>query len=74
MNMQQQNIAATSAIANSLDQHDLWEQELDLIGAAASNEQLQTMLDRAPDPMSATAQLLMGYLAGQMVPSPMMAA
>lgn len=73
MNMQQQNFAAAS-IDNSLDQHDLWEQELDLIGAAASNDQLQEMLNRAPDPMSATAQLLMGYLAGQQIPSQMMVA
>lgn len=48
---------------NLIEKEELWEFELDLLGAAAVPEKLQQILERAPNPESATAQFLMGYLA-----------
>lgn len=42
---------------------EYWEFELEVIGGAVSLEQLEKLLERAPNPESATAQFLMGYLA-----------
>lgn len=42
-----------------------WEQELEIMGAAASLDDLCDHLRDAPDPESATAQFLMGYLISQ---------
>ena len=48
---------------NSIEADELWEIELDLLGAAASSEALQQHLERAPNPESAAAQYLLGFLA-----------
>jgi hypothetical protein len=42
---------------------DDWEFELDLMGTTASTEALEGHLEKAPDPQSATAQFLKGYIA-----------
>lgn len=42
---------------------DNWEFELDLLGTSASVEALERHLEKAPDPQSATAQFLKGYIA-----------
>lgn len=42
---------------------DQWEFELDLLGASASREQLQQLLERCPDPTSDSAQFLAGFLS-----------
>ena len=45
------------------DAQDDWEFELDLMGTNASIEALERHLDKVPDPQSATAQFLKGYIA-----------
>jgi hypothetical protein len=45
------------------DQQGDWEFELDLLGTTASTEALEEHLGKAPDPQSATAQFLKGYIA-----------
>lgn len=40
-----------------------WDFELDLMGTAASIELLERHLDKAPDPQSANAQFLKGFIA-----------
>jgi hypothetical protein len=45
------------------DLQDDWEFELDLLGTTASTEALEGHLEKAPDPQSATAQFLKGYIA-----------
>lgn len=42
---------------------DDWEFELDLMGTNASIDVLERHLDKAPDPRSATAQFLKGFIA-----------
>lgn len=42
---------------------DQWEFELEVIGGAATLQQLEELLERAPNPESAAAQFLTGYLA-----------
>lgn len=46
------------------DQQEAWEAELDVIGAAASVEALQELLNRAPDPESGLALMVKGFIAG----------
>jgi hypothetical protein len=46
-----------------LQNEEDWEFQLDLLGTHATLEQLQAHLDAAPNPDSATAQFLMGYLS-----------
>lgn len=46
-----------------LQQEDDWEFQLDLLGTSATVEQLQSHLDACPNPGSATAQYLQGYLS-----------
>lgn len=53
----------SSAPDNLVEMEELWEFELDLIGAAATPQALQQILERAPNSESATAQYLMGFLA-----------
>lgn len=49
---------------DGLDHHEeQWEFELEVIGGAATLRQLEELLERAPNPESATAQFLTGYLA-----------
>lgn len=48
----------------AVDASELWDFQLDLLGTGASVEALQAHLDKAPNPDSANAQFLMGYLAG----------
>lgn len=43
--------------------NDDWEFELDMMGTTASIELLERHLDKAPDPKTATAQFLQGYIA-----------
>lgn len=47
---------------NVIDLQDQWDVELDTMGAAATPEELQAHLERAPNPESATAQYLAGFL------------
>lgn len=42
---------------------DDWEFELDLMGTTASIDVLERHLDKVPDPKSATAQFLKGFIA-----------
>lgn len=53
--------ASDSKLAD--DASELWDFQLDLLGTEASVEVLQSHLDKAPNPDSANAQFLMGYLA-----------
>lgn len=58
--------AAENATAPDLQKNDLqddWEFELDLLGTSASIESLEEHLGRAPDPKSATAHFLRGFIA-----------
>lgn len=48
---------------NLINVEDQWEFELEVIGAAATPQQLEDLLHRAPNPESAAAQFLLGYLA-----------
>jgi hypothetical protein len=48
---------------NLIEQEDDWEFALDILGTEASIIELQAHLDRAPNPESATAQFLRGFLA-----------
>lgn len=57
-------------IANDLELEDRWEQELDVVGAAATRDELQELLDRAPNPESGTAQFLLGYLMNAHIAQP----
>ena len=56
-------MADSRATDNFVDLEAQWEFELEVVGAAATPQQLRTLLDRAPDPASATATFLLGYLA-----------
>lgn len=53
-----------SIVEAAIRNQDAWEVELDIMGAAATIEELKAHLERAPNPESATAQYLQGYLAG----------
>ncbi len=55
--------SSPTSTGNFVHPDELWELELDLLGASASAEQLQAHLDKCPDPASPTAQFLVGYLA-----------
>lgn len=68
------DIATNKQVSMSFDtslsaqDNDLWEYELDLLGADASVDVLQAHLDKAPNPYSANAQFLMGFLASHAQP------
>ncbi len=52
-----------NSVGSHGEQQDDWEFELDLLGTNASTEALEEHLEKAPDPQSATAQFLKGYIA-----------
>lgn len=61
------NLKVLPRIDDADGTQDEWEFELDLLGTNASIEALTRHLEKAPDPQSATAQFLMGYIASHEV-------
>ena len=59
-----QHPAAGNTKPDVVGSEDDWECELDILGRHAPLEELQRHLDRAPNPESAGAQLLAGYIYG----------
>lgn len=55
--------AMLQLIARNIDLEEQWDQELEIMGATASEEQLHEHLARAPNPASENAIYLTGYLA-----------
>lgn len=49
---------------NVIEQEAVWQDELDMVGAAATEEELREFLARAPNKNSDTVACLAEYLAG----------